>query len=179
VAPSTPADARGLLSSALRGRDPTIFLEHAALYGIKGEVPDGEPSVPFGQARIIRPGRNVTIVSYSRTLRTALSAAQNIAAEGIDCEVIDLRTLRPLDIETVAASVRRTHRAVVVQEGWPLFSVASEIAAGISERCFEYLDAPVERVTGADVPMPYARSLESLAQPDEAKIADAVRRAVA
>ncbi len=179
VAPSTPADARGLLSVALRGRDPTIFLENAALYGIKGEVPDGDSSVPFGQARIVRPGRHVTIVAYSRMLRPALSAAQSLAGEGIDCEVIDLRTLRPLDIETVAASVRHTHRAVIVHEGWPLFSVASEIAAGISQRCFEYLDAPAERVTGADVPMPYARSLEALAQPDEAKIADAVRRVVA
>jgi pyruvate dehydrogenase E1 component beta subunit len=102
-----------------------------------------------------------------------------VARDGIDCEVIDLRTLRPLDVETVAASVRRTHRAVIVQEGWPLFSVASEIAAGVSLRCFEYLDAPVERVTGADVPMPYARSLERWAQPDEATIAEAVRRVVA
>ncbi len=176
VAPATPADARGLLSTALRGRDPTIFLEHAALYGNKGDVPDGESRVPFGQAQIVRPGRNVTLVAYSRMLGPALSAAQGVAGEGIDCEVIDLRTLRPLDLETVAASVRRTHRAVVVQEGWPLFGVASEIAAGISQRCFEYLDAPVERVTGADVPMPYARSLELLAQPDEAKITDAVRR---
>jgi pyruvate dehydrogenase E1 component beta subunit len=178
VAPSTPADARGLLSTSLRGRDPTIFLEHAALYGIKGDVPDGEAGIPFGQAQIVRRGRNVTIVAYSRMLRPALSAAQTLAREEIDCEVIDLRTLRPLDLETVAASVRRTHRAVVVQEGWPLFSVASEVAAGIAQRCFEYLDAPVERVTGADVPMPYARSLEALAQPDEAGITGAVRRAV-
>lgn len=179
VAPATPADARGLLSTALRRRDPTIFLEHAALYGIKGEVPDGELRVPFGQARIVRPGRHVTIVTFSRLLGTALSAAQRAAREGIDCEVIDLRTIRPLDLETVAGSVRRTHRAVIVQEGWPLFSVASELAAGISQRCFEYLDAPVERVTGADVPMPYARSLEALAQPDEEKITDAVRRVMA
>jgi pyruvate dehydrogenase E1 component beta subunit len=178
VAPATPADARGLLSTALRRRDPTIFLEHAALYGIKGEVPDGELRVPFGQARIVRPGRHVTIVTYSRMLGTALSVAHRAAGEGIDCEVIDLRTIRPLDLETVAASVRRTHRAVIVQEGWPFFSVAAEIAADISQRSFEYLDAPVERVTGADVPMPYARSLEALAQPDEAKIADAVRRVV-
>ncbi len=179
VAPATPAAARGLLSTALRGRDPTIFLEHAALYGIKDEVPDGEYRVPFGQAQIVRPGRHVTIVAYSRMLGPALTAAQNVARDGIDCEVIDLRTLRPLDVETVAASVRRTHRALIVQEGWPLYCVASEIAAGVSQRCFEYLDAPVERVTGADVPMPYARSLERWAQPDEANIADAVRRVMA
>jgi pyruvate dehydrogenase E1 component beta subunit len=179
VAPATPADARGLLSTALRRRDPTIFLEHAALYGIKGEVPAGEYRIPLGRAQVVRPGRGVTIVAYSRMLGLALSAAQRAASEGIDCEVIDLRTLRPLDLETVAASVRRTHRAVIVQEGWPLFSVASEIAAGISQRCFEYLDAPVARVTGADVPMPYARSLELLAQPDEDRITDAVRGVVA
>jgi pyruvate dehydrogenase E1 component beta subunit len=179
VAPATPADARGLLSTALRGRDPTIFLEHAALYGIKAEVPDGEYHVPFGQAQIVRPGRHVTIVAYSRMLGHVLSAAQTVARDGIDCEVVDLRTLRPLDVETVAASVCRTHRAVIVQEAWPLFSIASEVAAGVSQRCFEYLDAPVERVTGADVPMPYARSLERWAQPDEANIVEAVRRVVA
>jgi pyruvate dehydrogenase E1 component subunit beta len=179
AAPATPAEARGLLSTALRGRDPTIFLENAALYGIKGDVPSGEYSIPFGRAQVVRPGRNVTIVAYSRMLGLTLSAAQRMAGEGIDCEVINLRTLRPLDVETVAASVRRTHRAVIVQEGWPLFGVASEMAAGIAEQCFEYLDAPVERVTGADVPMPYARSLELLAQPDEAKLMDAVRRVVA
>ncbi|MDQ7800259.1 MAG: alpha-ketoacid dehydrogenase subunit beta [Armatimonadota bacterium] len=176
VAPATPADAKGLLRTALRSEDPVIFLEHAALYGIKGPVPDGDYTVPFGQAAVVRPGRHVTVVAYSRMLHLALAAADELAREGVECEVVDLRSLRPLDMDTVAESVRRTHRAVVVQEQWPLFGAAAEVAAGIYERCFDDLDAPVERVTGEDVPAPYARNLEKLAFPDEDRIARAVRR---
>lgn len=179
AAPATPADAAGLLRTAIRGSDPVIFLENAALYGARGTVPDGEHMVPFGQARRARAGRAVTLVSYSRMLQVALAAAEALAQDGIECDVIDLRTLRPWDVETVAASVRRTHRAVVVQEQWPTFGAGAEIAARIYECCFDHLDAPVERVTGADVPMPYARNLELLALPNADKVAAAVRRVVA
>jgi pyruvate dehydrogenase E1 component subunit beta len=179
AAPATPADAAGLLRTAIRGSDPVIFLENAALYGARGTVPDGGHTVPFGQARRARAGRTVTLVSYSRMVHVALAAAETLAPDGIECDVIDLRTIRPLDTETVAASVRRTHRAVVVHEQWPLFGVGAEIAAQIYERCFDQLDAPVERVAAQDVPMPYARNLELLALPDAQKIEDAVRRAVA
>lgn len=176
VAPATPAEARGLLRTAIRGRDPVIFLENAALYGTKGEVPDGEFALPFGQADIARSGKDVTIVAYSRMVNLALAAAEQLAREGIDPEVINLRTLRPLDRDTLARSVRRTHRAVVVQEQWKPFGAAAEIAATIYEGAFDSLDAPVERVTGADVPMPYARNLELLALPHERDIVDAVKR---
>ena len=176
VAPATPAEARGLLRTAIRGRDPVIFLENAALYGTKGEVPDGEFALPFGQADIARSGQDVTIVAYSRMVNLSLAAAEQLAREGIDPEVINLRTLRPLDRETLARSVRRTHRAVVVQEQWKPFGAAAEIAAAIYEGAFDSLDAPVERVTGADVPMPYARNLELLALPHERDIVDAVKR---
>jgi pyruvate dehydrogenase E1 component beta subunit len=178
LAPATPADAAGLLRAAIRGEDPVIFLEHAALYGTKGPVPPGGEALPPGRAARVRAGRDVTVVAYSRMLHLALRAAEVLAGEGIECEVIDLRSLRPLDADTVTASVRRTHRAVVVQEQWPLYGVAAEVASRIYERDFDYLDAPVERVTGADVPAPYARPLEQLAFPTEAAIADAVRRAV-
>ncbi len=176
VAPATPAEARGLLRTAIRGRDPVIFLENAALYGTKGEVPDGEFALPFGQADVMRSGKDVTIVAYSRMVNLALAAAEQLAREGIDPEVISLRTLRPLDRETLARSVRRTHRAVVVQEQWKPFGAAAEIATAIYEGAFDSLDAPVERVTGADVPMPYARNLELLALPHERDIVDAVKR---
>lgn len=179
AAPATPADAAGLLRSAIRGNDPVIFLEHAALYGMRGTVPDGGHTVPFGQARRARTGRSVTLVSYSRMLQVALAAADSLAQDGVECDVIDLRTLRPLDTEAVAVSVRRTHRAVVVQEQWPAYGAAAEIAARIYECCFDHLDAPVERVTGADVPMPYARNLELLALPSAQKVVQAVHRVVA
>ncbi len=179
VAPATPMDAKGLLRTAIRGTDPVIFLEHAALYGIKGPVPEGDYTLPFGQATVVRPGRHVTVVSYSRMLHLALAVADRLASEGLECEVVDLRTLRPLDLKTLAASVRRTHRAVVVVEQWPMFGAAAEIASGIYEHCFDELDAPVERVAGEDVPAPYARNLERLAFPDEAQIEQAIRRVLA
>jgi len=176
VAPATPAEARGLLRTAIRGKDPVIFLENAALYGLKGEVPDGAFALPFGQADVARAGRDVTIVAYSRMLHVALTAADRLAAEGIQAEVINLRSLRPLDIGTVAGSVARTHRAVVVQEQWRPYGAAAEIAASIYEQAFDDLDAPVERVTGADAPMPYARNLELLAVPHEDDIVRAVKK---
>ncbi|MDR7464325.1 MAG: alpha-ketoacid dehydrogenase subunit beta [Armatimonadota bacterium] len=174
--PATPADVRGLLLTALRGQDPVIFLENAALYGVKGEVPDGDAAIPFGRAEVMRGGRDVTLIAYSRMVHLALAAAEHLAREGVEAEVINLRTLRPLDGETVIHSVRRTHRAVVVQEQWKPFGAAAEIAALISEEAFDLLDAPVERVTGADVPMPYARNLELLALPHERDIVAAARR---
>ncbi len=176
VTPATPAEAKGLLRTAIRGKDPVIFLENAALYGMKGEVPDGEFAIPFGQAEVIRPGTDVTIVAYSRLLHVALGAADRLAGDGIEPEVVNLRTLRPLDMATVVASVRRTHRAVVLQEQWKPFGTAAEIAASIYEQAFDDLDAPVARVTGEDVPMPYARNLELLAVPHEEDIVNAVKK---
>jgi pyruvate dehydrogenase E1 component beta subunit len=177
VAPATPADAKGLLKTAIRGKDPVMFLESAALYGMKGEVPDDPDfTVPFGESRVARDGKDVTIVSYSRMLQLSLIVADKLAAEGIECEVIDLRTLRPLDLVPAYASVAKTHRAVVVQEQWKPFGAGAEIAASITEQMFDDLDAPVVRVTGEDVPMPYARNLELLATPHEEDIIRAVKQ---
>jgi pyruvate dehydrogenase E1 component beta subunit len=178
VAPGTPADAKGMLKTAIRGRDPVIFLESAALYGMKGEVPDDPDfTVAFGESRIAREGSDATIVSYSRMLQVSLTAAERLSKdEGIEVEVIDLRTLRPLDLEPAYASVSKTHRCVVVQEQWKPFGAAAEIAASITENNFDELDAPVERVTGEDVPMPYARNLELLATPHEEQVIAGVKK---
>lgn len=178
VAPATPADAKGMLKTAIRGKDPVMFLESAALYGMKGEVPDDPDfTVPFGKSRVAREGKDVTIVSYSRMLQLSLTVAEQLSKnEGIECEVIDLRSLRPLDLDPVYASVAKTHRAVVVQEQWKLYGAAAEIAASITEAMFDELDAPVARVTGEDVPMPYARNLELLATPHEPEIERAVKK---
>jgi pyruvate dehydrogenase E1 component beta subunit len=178
VAPATPADAKGLLKTAIRGKDPVMFLESAALYGMKGEVPDdADFTVPFGESRIAREGSDVTIVSYSRMLQLSLIVADKLSnEEKIECEVIDLRTLRPLDLVPAYASVAKTHRAVVVQEQWKPFGAGAEIAASITEQMFDELDAPVIRVTGEDVPMPYARNLELLATPHEEEIIRAVKQ---
>ncbi|HXI11229.1 MAG TPA: alpha-ketoacid dehydrogenase subunit beta [Thermoanaerobaculia bacterium] len=178
VVPGTPADAKGLLKTAIRGRDPVMFLESAALYGMKGEVPEGDAAlVPFGQSRVARAGGDVTIVSYGRMLQLSLTVAEALSAdEGIEAEVIDLRTLRPLDLKPVFESVRKTHRAVVVQEQWKPFGPAAEISAAITEEMFDELDAPVVRVTGEDVPMPYARNLELLAVPHEKEIIRAIEQ---
>src|SRR5687767_5032580 len=178
VEPATPADAKGMLKTAIRGKDPVIFLESAALYGMKGEVPDDpEVTVPFGKSRVAREGKDVTIVSYSRMLQLSLAVADKLSKdEGLECEVIDLRSLRPLDMDPVYDSVSKTHRAVVVQEQWKLYGAAAEIAASITEAMFDELDAPVARVTGEDVPMPYARNLELLATPHEEHIERAVKK---
>jgi pyruvate dehydrogenase E1 component beta subunit len=176
VLPSTPADARGLLKSAIRDPDPVIFLEHAALYTMKGEVPEDEGLVPLGEAITRREGKHVTLVSYSRMVNLCLRAAEQLAEEGIEAEVLDLRSLVPLDEERLAAAVAKTHRAVVVNESSRTGSAASEIAARIYGSVFDELDAPVELVTGPDVPLPYARNLEKAWAPDETAIVEAARR---
>jgi pyruvate dehydrogenase E1 component beta subunit len=176
VAPGTPADAKGLLKSAIRDDNPVVFLEAEMMYSWKGEVPDGEHLVPLGTADVKRPGKDITLVAYSKPLRLALEAADALAAAGIDAEVVDLRSLRPLDTETVLRSVRKTSRCVVVDEAWPVASVGSHVAWLVSRNCFDDLDAPVELVSGEDVPMPYNHSLELAAQPSVEKIVAAARR---
>jgi pyruvate dehydrogenase E1 component beta subunit len=180
VSPVTPHDAKGMMLTAIRDPDPVIFLEAGALYGTKGEVPEGEVLVPFGKARIAREGTDVTLVGYGRQVNMLLRVADRLAEEDdpISAEVIDLRSIRPFDTETLVASVRKTHRAVVVQEQWRWYSVASEVAAIIQEQAFDDLDAPVERVSGAEVPAPYARNLEIAAFPSEQDVIDAVHRAM-
>ncbi len=175
AAPATPADAKGLLKTAIRDENPVIFIEHESLYGIRGEVPDGDDElVRFGVARTVRAGSDVTIVGISRMALTAERAAQTLAAEhGVDAEVIDPRTLRPLDLDTILASVRRTNRCVIVEEGWPHGGVGANLAALIGEQAFDDLDAPVARVTGADVPMPYSKPLEDIAYPHEPQVVGA------
>jgi pyruvate dehydrogenase E1 component beta subunit len=180
VAPATPADAKGLLKAAIRDNNPVVFTEHAGLYGSKGDVPtDPEFIVPIGVADVKRKGKDVTIISYSRGTIISLAAAEQLAAEGIDAEVIDLRSLMPFDIDTIIESVKKTHHAVVVQEQWLYYGIAGEFAAQISEKAFDYLDAPVERVAGAFVPMPYSRALEQLAVTHEADVIAAVKRTLA
>jgi pyruvate/2-oxoglutarate/acetoin dehydrogenase E1 component len=170
--PSTPADAKGLLKSAIRDENPVIFIEHESLYGVRGEVPDEEDHlVPFGLARTAREGSDVTIVGISRMALTAERAAEKLSTEhGVEAEVIDPRTLRPLDLDTILASVRKTNRCVIVEEGWPHGGVGANLAALIGEQAFDDLDAPVQRVAGADVPMPYSKPLEDIAYPHEAQI---------
>jgi pyruvate dehydrogenase E1 component beta subunit len=176
VAPSNPADAKGLLKSAIRDPNPVLVLENEVLYGSSGPVPKVDDwLVPIGKARIARPGTHVTIVSFARAMLYALDAAEQLAGEGIDAEVIDLRTLRPLDLETVIASVRKTNRIVTVEEAWPVCSVGSEICAQVAMQAFDWLDAPPAKVTGADVPMPYAANLERLALPSAAQVVTAVK----
>jgi pyruvate dehydrogenase E1 component beta subunit len=175
IAPSTPADAKGLLKAAIRDPNPVVFLENELLYGAHGPVPKGDDFViPIGKARIARPGRDATVVSFARGMVYALEAAEQLAKDGIDVEVIDLRTLRPLDMETVLASVRKTNRIVTVEEAWPVCSVGSEICAQVAMRAFDDLDAPPVKVSGADVPMPYAANLEKLALPSAERVVAAV-----
>ncbi len=176
IAPYDAADAKGLLKSAIRCEDPVVFLENELLYGRTFEVPEGDHVVPIGKARTMRTGKDVTIVSYSIGVGLALEAAEALASEGIDCEVIDLRTLRPLDGVAVLASLKKTNRVVVVEEGWPACSIASEIAAICMESGFDDLDAPVLRVTNEDVPMPYAANLEKVMLVNAAKVIEAVKR---
>jgi pyruvate dehydrogenase E1 component beta subunit len=176
IAPSTPADAKGLLKSAIRDPNPVIFLENEILYGSTGPVPKADDwLVPIGRARIARAGRDVTIVSFARGMVYALEAAEALAKEGIEAEVIDLRTLRPLDLATVLASVRKTNRLVTVEEAWPVCSVGSEICAQVAIQDFDHLDAPPAKVSGADVPMPYAANLEALARPSAEQVVAAVK----
>jgi pyruvate dehydrogenase E1 component beta subunit len=173
--PATAADAKGLLKTAIRDENPVIFIEHESLYGVRGEVPDDEEHlVRFGLARVARPGSDVTIIGISRMALTAERAAETLSAEhGVEAEVIDPRTLRPLDLDTILASVRKTNRCVIVEEGWPHGGVGANLAALIAEQAFDELDAPVQRVTGADVPMPYSKPLEDIAYPHEPQVVHA------
>jgi pyruvate dehydrogenase E1 component beta subunit len=176
VSPYTAADAKGLLKAAIRDPNPVVFLENEILYGKTFPVPKlDDYVVPIGKARIARPGKDVTIIAWSIGMTWALEAAEELAKKHIFAEVIDLRTIRPLDIETIVESVKKTGRCVTVEEGWPQFGVGSEIAARIMDEAFDYLDAPVRRVTGEDVPMPYAANLEKLALPNAAKVIEAAR----
>jgi pyruvate/2-oxoglutarate/acetoin dehydrogenase E1 component len=175
--PSTAGDAKGLLKAAIRDDNPVIFIEHEYLYGQRGEVAEGEDEVMrFGEAAVRREGSDVTIVGISRMAITTERAAQALSDEhGLEAEVIDPRTLRPLDLDTILASVRKTNRCVVVEEGWPHGGVGANLAALVQEQAFDYLDAPVARVTGADLPMPYSKPLEDIAYPHEPQVVDAVR----
>jgi pyruvate dehydrogenase E1 component subunit beta len=176
VAPSNPADAKGLLKSAIRDPNPVLVLENEILYGASGPVPKVEDwIVPIGKARIARPGSHVTIVSFARGMVYALEAAEELAGEGIEAEVIDLRSLRPLDLETIIASVQKTNRIVTVEEAWPVCSVGSEICARVAIEAFDYLDAPPAKVSGVDVPMPYAANLERLALPSVQHVIEAAK----
>ncbi|HLM59020.1 MAG TPA: pyruvate dehydrogenase complex E1 component subunit beta [Pyrinomonadaceae bacterium] len=176
VMPSTPADAKGLLKSAIRDDDPVIFLEQERMYGSKGEVPETEDFlVPLGVADVKREGKDATIVARSVTVPIALKAAEELEKQGVSVEVIDPRTIRPLDTDTIIESVKKTNRVVIVEESHQFCGVAAEISAQIMERAFDYLDAPVKRLSGADAPMPYAKNLERLALPDVAAVVAAVR----
>jgi pyruvate dehydrogenase E1 component beta subunit len=176
IAPYTAADAKGLLKSAIRDPNPVIMLENEILYGATFEVPeDPDYIVPIGKARIARPGKDVTITAFSIMVRHALAAADILAQEGIEAEVIDLRSLRPLDTETIVQSVQKTNRLVNVEEGWAFAGIGAEIAAQMMEQAFDYLDAPVARVAGADVPLPYAANLEKLALPQPDDVVRAVK----
>jgi pyruvate dehydrogenase E1 component beta subunit len=176
IAPATPADAKGLLKAAIRGRDPVLFIEHSTMYQERGEVPEGVDFVlPIGKSDVKRPGQDVTIITYSKMLQISLRAAKQLEAEGIDAEVIDLRTLRPLDMQPVYESFKRTNRAVVVEEGWRSFGIGAEVASRIYEECFDYLDAPIQRVAQKEVPLPYSAELEKSAIPNAHDVVEAVK----
>ena len=175
VAPGTPEDAKGLLKAAIRSQDPVFFIEHATLYQTRGEVPDGDYTTPIGQSKIQRPGRDVTLVTYSKMLEVSTKAAGELAKEGIEVEIVDLRSLRPLDMGPVLESFKRTNRAVIVEEGWRSFGVGSEIAARLYEEAFDYVDAPIKRVAQKEVPLPYNRALEQMALPQVEDIVAAVK----
>ncbi|MGH2593527.1 MAG: alpha-ketoacid dehydrogenase subunit beta [Anaerolineae bacterium] len=175
----TPYDAKGMLKAAVRDEDPVIFLEHTAIYGVKGEVPEGEYLVPLGKSDVKRTGKDLTIVTYGRMLQTSLEAAEMLAKDGVEVEIVDLRTLRPLDMKPAYGSVRKTNHAVVVTEEWRSFGVGAEVAARIGEECFDWLDAPVGRVGAEEVPLPYAKNVEHEALPWEKDIIAAVKAALA
>jgi pyruvate dehydrogenase E1 component beta subunit len=176
VMPSTPKDAKGLLKSAIRDDNPVIFMENEVLYNLKGEVPDEEYTIPLGLGDVKRAGKDVTIVAWSRSVQHALQAAELLAKDGVEAEVVDPRTLRPLDEDVIFDSVRRTNRCVVVEEGWRYAGFGAEIADRVQRECFDSLDAPVLRVTAADVPMPYSRMLEKAYLPQPEKVVDAVKQ---
>jgi len=175
VVPSNPYDAKGLLKSAIRDEDPVIFMESEQMYGDKGEVPEEEYTIPIGVADVKRPGKDVTIVSFGKIMKVVLAAAEQLEKENISCEVIDLRTVRPIDYKTVLESVKKTNRLVVVEEAWPLASISSEIAFNVQHNAFDYLDAPVKRVTCRDVPLPYAPTLIEASLPNVERTVNAVK----
>lgn len=175
VAPGTPADAKGLLKASIRSNDPVLFIEHATLYQTRGEVPEGDYTIPIGKSVVQRQGRDVTIITYSKMLEVSLKAAEQLAKDGIEAEVIDLRTLRPLDMQLTLDSVRKTNRAVIVEEGWRSYGVGAEVSARIYEEAFDYMDAPVQRVAQKEVPLPYNRTLEQMALPQIQDVIAAVK----
>lgn len=175
VMPATPADAKGLLKSAIRDDDPVVFIEGEMLYNLKGDVPDGDFTIPIGVADIKRAGDDVTLVCHSKTVGVALKAAEQLAEENISAEVVDLRTIRPMDTETVLRSVVKTNRCVVVEEGWPFAGVGAQVVDTVQREAFDHLDAPLLRVTGADVPMPYNKALERAAKADSSQVVAAVK----
>jgi pyruvate dehydrogenase E1 component beta subunit len=175
VAPGTPEDAKGLLKAAIRSNDPILFIEHATMYQVRGEVPAGDYSIPIGVSKIQRPGKDVTIVTYSKGLELSLKAAEELSKDGIEAEVVDLRTLRPLDMNPVIESFKKTNRAVIVEEGWKSYGVGAEISSRIYEEAFDYVDAPIKRVAQKEVPLPYNRDLEQMALPQVPDILAAVK----
>lgn len=176
IAPATPHDAKGLLKAAIRDDNPVIFIEAQLLYGTKGDVQEGDYTLPIGKAEIKREGKDVTIAAYSKMLLLALEAASELAKDGIDAEVVDLRTLKPLDVATLVQSVKKTGRLVIVEEGWRFAGLGAQIAESVYSTVFDALDGPIVRVTGEEVPMPYSRPLEDLAIPDRARIIQAVKQ---
>lgn len=175
VAPGTPADAKGLLKAAIRSDDPVFFIEHATLYQTRGEVPDGDYIVPIGKSTVQRPGKDITLVTYSKMLEVSTKAADALSKDGIEVEIIDLRTLRPLDMGPAVESFKKTNRAVVVEEGWKSFGVGAEVAARLYEEAFDYADAPIKRVAQTEVPLPYNRNLEQMALPQVEDVIAAVK----
>ena len=175
VAPATPYDAKGMLKMALRQDNPVLFIEHATLYQSRGEVPTGDYTVPLGKSDVKRSGKDVTIVTYSKMLQISMEAAGQLAREGIEAEVIDLRSLRPLDLDPVFESFKKTNRAVIVEEGWKSFGVGAEVAARTYDECFDYLDAPIKRVAQLEVPLPYNQKLEQMAIPKAEDVVRAVK----
>ncbi|GIJ95071.1 pyruvate dehydrogenase subunit beta [Capnocytophaga stomatis] len=176
VVPSNPYDAKGLLKSAIRDNDPVIFMESEQMYGDKGEVPEGEYTLPLGVADVKREGKDVTIVSFGKIIKEAFAAAEALAKEGIECEIIDLRTIRPMDSKTIFESVKKTNRLVILEEAWPFASVASEITYQVQENIFDYLDAPIQRITTADVPAPYSPALLEEWLPNANDVIKAVKK---
>lgn len=179
VAPSTPADAKGLLSQSIHDDDPVVFVENLSLYNMRGEVPDGAYRTELGRAAVVKEGTDITVVAYSRAAIIALEVARRLEDDGISVEVVDLRSLRPLDRETICASVRKTSRAVVAEDDWLSYGVGAEVAASVQEGAFDYLDAPVRRVAAAEVPLPYSKSLETAALPAASDLEGVIRRSLA
>ena len=176
VAPGTPADAKGLLKAAIRCNDPVMFIEHATLYQMRGEVPDGDYTVPIGKSTVQRAGKDVTIVTYSKMLDVSMKAAEQLSKDaGIEAEIVDLRSLRPLDMEPVLESFKKTNRGVIVEEGWQSYGVGAEVQSRIYEQAFDYADAPIKRVAQEEVPLPYNRTLEQMALPQMSDVIAAVK----